>query len=67
LARGCLVACTSLPQGDDRRSILPLWATSSRFTHFYRLAINTRIAHGQRGTIRIGDEVEILVSEVKES
>jgi uncharacterized protein YcbX len=46
-----------------RRETLPPWAAFSRFNHFYRLAINTRIAQDHRGTIRVGDEVEILESE----
>jgi len=50
-----------------RQETLPPWAAPSRFNHFYRLAINTRIAQGQRGTIRVGDEVEILKSEAEAS
>ena len=46
-----------------RRETLPPWAAASRFNHFYRLALNTRVTHGQRGTIRVGDEVEILDPE----
>jgi uncharacterized protein YcbX len=46
---------------ENRRfETLPYWATRSRFDHFYRLATNTRIVPGTHGTIRIGDEVEIL-------
>ena len=44
----------------QRRATLPPWAVSSRFNHFYRLAVNTRLAQGVAGTIRVGDAVEIL-------
>jgi uncharacterized protein YcbX len=45
-----------------REETLPDWAPSSRFDHFYRLAVNTRRANGQAGTICVGDEVRILGS-----
>lgn len=48
---------------EDRRfESLPYWATRSRFDHFYRLAVNTRIEPGRHGTIRAGDDVEIIDS-----
>jgi uncharacterized protein YcbX len=50
-----------------RRETLPPWAATSRFNHFYRLAINTRIVPGHGGTIRVGDEVEILTPESEAS
>jgi uncharacterized protein YcbX len=41
-----------------REETLPSWATACRFDHFYRLAVNTRLADGQAGgVIRVGDEV----------
>ena len=44
-----------------REQTLPPWAERSRFNHFYRLAINTRIPSGQTGkVIRVGDEVTVL-------
>jgi uncharacterized protein YcbX len=44
-----------------RERTLPRWAERSRFNHFYRLAINTRVPGGQGGTvIRVGDEVELV-------
>ncbi len=47
---------------DLREQTLPPWATSSRFNHFYRLAVNTRRPEGdfEPGLIRVGDEIEIL-------
>ncbi|MDJ0708329.1 MAG: MOSC N-terminal beta barrel domain-containing protein [Leptolyngbyaceae cyanobacterium MO_188.B28] len=43
-----------------RRETLPDWATRSRFNHFYRLAINTRLPVTEAGkTIRIGDQLQI--------
>jgi hypothetical protein len=44
-----------------RRETLPEWTTRSRFNHFYRLAINTRLPACEEGKIiRVGDEVKIL-------
>jgi len=41
-----------------RKENLPPWAAASRFDHFYRLAVNTRLAGGQAGgVISGGDEV----------
>lgn len=46
---------------EDRRfETLPYWATRSRFDHFYRLAVNTRVVPGKHGVIRVGDDVEII-------
>jgi uncharacterized protein YcbX len=43
-----------------RAAELPGWANASRFNHFYRLAVNTRIPPSEAGKrIRIGDLVEI--------
>ena len=44
----------------QRRATLPEWAERSRFNHFYRLAINTRLPVTEVGkTICIGDELRI--------
>ncbi|MGF1477975.1 MAG: MOSC domain-containing protein [Cyanophyceae cyanobacterium] len=44
----------------QRRETLPDWAERSRFNHFYRLAINTRLPDTEAGkTISIGDELRI--------
>ena len=44
-----------------RRETLPAWAARSRFNHFYRLAVNTRIPPSEAGKpIRVGDPVEIV-------
>lgn len=46
---------------DLRERTLPYWSTRERFNHFYRVAINTRLASTEHGdVVRIGDEVEIL-------
>jgi uncharacterized protein YcbX len=42
-----------------REASLPPWAQRSRFDHFYRLSVNTRLV-GSGGTVRLGDVVEIL-------
>ncbi len=39
-----------------RRESLPEWTNAARFDHFYRVAVNTRLAPGEAGkSIRIGD------------
>ncbi|MBF2026229.1 MAG: MOSC N-terminal beta barrel domain-containing protein [Oscillatoriales cyanobacterium C42_A2020_001] len=44
-----------------RRETFPIWAERSRFNHFYRLAINTRLPASEAGkTIAIGDSVNVL-------
>jgi hypothetical protein len=43
-----------------RAATLPPWADRSRFDHFYRLAVNTRLSPRNSGTIiRVGDEVRL--------
>jgi uncharacterized protein YcbX len=45
---------------EHRRDALPSWAPADRFNHFYRLAVNTRLAEGQQiGTLRVGDSVAV--------
>lgn len=44
-----------------RRETLPDWAERSRFNHFYRLAVNTRLPASEAGkTVAIGDKVAIF-------
>jgi uncharacterized protein YcbX len=44
-----------------REEHLPPWATRSRFNHFYRVSVNTRIPVSESGKeIRVGDELRIL-------
>jgi uncharacterized protein len=39
-----------------RRAQLPAWASAERFDHFYRLAVNTRVASTEAGKVlRVGD------------
>jgi len=46
---------------EKRRETLPYWAKLSRFNHFYRLSINTRIPPTEGGKIlQIGDEIKLL-------
>jgi uncharacterized protein YcbX len=43
---------------DLRRETLPSWAHATRFDHFYRLAVNTRVAPTETGkAISLGDDV----------
>jgi MOSC domain-containing protein len=41
---------------DFRRANLPSWVPESRFDHYYRLAVNTRVASVESGkTLRVGE------------
>ena len=41
-----------------RAETLPIWSTQSRFNHYYRLAVNTRIPQSEAGKfLRAGDPV----------
>jgi hypothetical protein len=43
---------------QQRQGTLPSWTTRSRFNHYYRLSVNTRIRSSQAGkVINIGDKV----------
>jgi uncharacterized protein YcbX len=45
---------------DLRRDTLPPWAPAARFDHFYRLAVNTRVAPTETGkSLRLGDMLSI--------
>lgn len=44
----------------QRRTSLPPWAAASRFDHYYRAAVNTRLLAGAGETLRVGDAVEIV-------
>jgi uncharacterized protein YcbX len=43
---------------ERRQQTLPAWANRSRFNHFYRLAVNTRLTPGGAGIVRVGDELQ---------
>ena len=44
-----------------RQDTLPVWEVSSRFDHFYRLAINTRLASDcTGGVLHVGDQVALV-------
>ena len=44
----------------NRQATLPAWAKATRFNHFYRLSINTRVSSTEAGkSIRVGDELNI--------
>lgn len=45
-----------------RKETLPQWVTTSRFDHFYKLTVNTRLAspEAENPVIRLGDEVNLL-------
>lgn len=46
---------------ERRAGALPAWADPSRFDHFYRLSVNTRIPAGEAGKeLHVSDELEWL-------
>jgi uncharacterized protein len=45
---------------ERRRASLPAWAEASRFDHYYRLMVNTRIPESENGKLlTIGDEIRL--------
>ena len=45
---------------ERREATLPSWAEASRFNHYYRFAVNTRIPASEAGKVlRVGDPVRI--------
>ena len=45
---------------EKRRATLPEWAEPSRFDHFYKLAVNTRIPDSENGKLlHVGDEIRL--------
>jgi uncharacterized protein YcbX len=62
--RGALTAATisgfQKTFAHNREQHLPTWAPRERFNHFYRLAVNTKLASGQSSAVvRVGDIVSI--------
>jgi hypothetical protein len=46
---------------DLRRETLPPWVPVARFDHFYRLAVNTRVAPTETGKpLRVGDPLQLF-------
>jgi uncharacterized protein YcbX len=46
---------------DLRRETLPPWVPVARFDHFYRLAVNTRVAPTEHGKLlRVGDPLQLF-------
>ncbi|MGB3654079.1 MAG: MOSC domain-containing protein, partial [Rivularia sp. (in: cyanobacteria)] len=46
----------------NKRRDLPEWVNKSRFNHYYKLAVNTRLVSEEVGNkvIKVGDEIVIL-------
>jgi uncharacterized protein len=45
---------------QKRKETLPDWVNKSRFNHFYRLSLNTKIPSSEAGkTLKIGDELRL--------
>ena len=46
---------------EKRRESLPAWAEPSRFDHYYRFVVNTRIPESEAGKVlEVGDRVDIV-------
>jgi uncharacterized protein YcbX len=45
----------------ERQRTLPEWATAERFDHFYRLAVNTRLAPGQQPAVLHRGDVVVVI------
>lgn len=46
---------------EKRRETLPTWVNASRFNHFYRLSINTKIPASEAGKfLEVADEIQLL-------
>ncbi len=46
---------------QKREETLPSWVNLSRFNHFYRLSVNTKIPASEAGKmVQVGDEIERL-------
>lgn len=47
---------------NKRRETLPTWAKKSRFNHYYKLAVNTKLADNEIANqlIKIGDAIDIF-------
>ncbi|MBS0260825.1 MAG: MOSC N-terminal beta barrel domain-containing protein [Planctomycetes bacterium] len=46
---------------ERREQTFPAWANRVRFNHYYRLSVNTRLAPGGAGILRVGDQVQFPV------
>jgi uncharacterized protein len=44
---------------SKRQETLPDWVEKSRFNHFYRLAVNTRLSNCGEAIVRVGDPIEL--------
>lgn len=45
---------------NHRSAELPPWAARERFSHYYRLSVNTKLMDLGSGRIRVGDPVELI-------
>jgi uncharacterized protein len=44
---------------SKRQETLPDWVEKSRFNHFYRLAVNTRLSNLGEAIVRVGNAIEL--------
>ena len=44
---------------QQRKNTLPEWTERSRFNHYFRLAVNTRLSSSEGGAIEIGDKIRL--------
>ena len=58
---GAVIASFTAQFSAARQANLPAWSPAGRFDHYFRLAVNTRIAASEWGkTLRVGDSVALL-------
>jgi uncharacterized protein YcbX len=43
-----------------RKRKLPEWADASRFNHYYRIAVNTRLAGNRPGEVKVSDGIKVI-------
>ena len=44
---------------QQRKNTLPEWTERSRFNHYFRLAVNTRLSSGEGGAIEVGNKIRL--------
>ena len=61
---GAALPAFSKRVAEQRAATLPDWAERTRFDHFYRLAVNTRIVPQQSGqVVRVGDVLSVATTQ----
>ena len=45
---------------QQRKNTLPEWTERSRFNHYFRLAVNTRLSSSEGGAIEVGNKIHLV-------